>query len=299
VSAAPVVAHWQGVTKRFGSVVALEDFNLSLSAGEVVALLGPNGAGKTTAINLLLGLMVPDRGKVTLNGGDPRDASTRRGVGAVLQTAGLPLKLRVGELVSLFASYHEHSRPVAEVLEQVGIAGLKRRSLSALSGGERRRVEFALALVGNPKLLVLDEPTVGVDARERRALIDAIAGLSGGGCAVLMTTHLLEEAERLAHRIALLTGGRLRAVGDKAQIKAQSGARHRIKVRSALDAVALAGLPGVVHARSAEGFAHLDCADSDLALRALLGRDPHASDIEVVRGDLESAYLELTAEAAA
>jgi ABC-2 type transport system ATP-binding protein len=297
-SEAALVAQWRGVTRRFGSVTALEGFDLEIRAGEVVALLGPNGAGKTTAIHLLLGLLAPDTGSVQLNGGDPRDAATRRGVGAVLQTAGLPARLRVGELVSLFASYHAQPRPVAEVLAQVGLSGLVRRPLSGLSGGERRRVEFALALVGNPRLLVLDEPTVGVDARERKALIDTIAGLSDGGCAVLLTTHLLEEAERLAHRVALIAGGRLRAVGPMATIKALAGARHRIKVRTQLGADALGALPGVGAVRIAEGLARLDCSDSDLALRALLAADPAAREIEVQRGDFETAYLELTAEAA-
>ena len=281
------VGSWRGVSKRFGSVLALDNLDLSIAAGEVLAVLGPNGAGKTTAINLLLGLLVPESGTVELHGGDPRHATTRSGVGAVLQTAGLPRKLTVSEIVSLFASYHSRPREVTEVLEQLALLPLARRRLDALSGGERRRVEFAIALVGRPTLLVLDEPTAGVDTRERHALLDSIEALRNSGCAVLLTTHMLEEAERLATRVALLVGGRLRAVGDVASIKSLArGGIGRIRVTSGLSHALLRGLVGVTSATLNGTQAVIESRDSDATLRALLSQDPAARDFEVERGSL-------------
>jgi ABC-2 type transport system ATP-binding protein len=290
------VAQWCGVSKRFGSVVALDALDLAIDAGEVLAVLGPNGAGKTTAINLLLGLIAPDSGRVSLHGADPRSASAREGVGAVLQTAGLPGKLSIAEVVGLFAHYHTRPRAVASVLEQVGLAALAKRRLETLSGGERRRVEFAIALVGTPRLLVLDEPTVGVDTRERHALIETIAALRASGCAVLLTTHQLEEAERLATRVALLVGGRLRVVGDVATVKAMArGNSGQIRITSSCSSEQLQALPGVLSV-SVNGIQTvIESGQCDNTLRALLADDASARDIEVIRGSLESAYLELTA----
>jgi len=290
------VAQWRGASKRFGNVLALDALDLSIDTGEVLAVLGPNGAGKTTAINLLLGLIAPDAGSVSLHGADPRSAVAREGVGAVLQTAGLPGKLSIAEVVGLFARYHARPRTVASVLDQVGLGALSARRLDSLSGGERRRVEFAIALVGTPRLLVLDEPTVGVDTRERHALIEHIAALRAGGCAVLLTTHLLEEAERLATRVALLVGGRLRAVGDVATVKAMArGNSGRIRVTSAMPPERLQELPGVLSVAVNGTQSVIESGECDSSLRALLTQDATARDIEVIRGSLESAYLELTA----
>jgi ABC-2 type transport system ATP-binding protein len=290
------VAQWRAASKRFGDIVALDALDLAIEAGEVLAVLGPNGAGKTTAINLLLGLIAPDAGSVTLHGSDPRNAAAREGVGAVLQTAGLPGKLSIAEVVGLFARYHAKPRTMASVLDQVGLGALAARRLDSLSGGERRRVEFAIALVGTPRLLVLDEPTVGVDTRERHALIENIAALRASGCAVLLTTHLLEEAERLATRVALLVGGRLRAVGDVATVKAMArGNTGRIRITSDSPPEQLQSLPGVssVAVNGAQNV--IESSACDTTLRALLAHDASARDIEVIRGSLESAYLELTA----
>jgi ABC-2 type transport system ATP-binding protein len=293
----PTIAHWSNVSKKLGATQALAGFSLSVHAGEVLAVLGPNGAGKTTALHLLLGLLAPDSGTVRILDRDPRDAAARAGVGAVLQTAGFPRKLRVIELLRQHASCFAGARDPLEVLDAVGLTDRARRAVADLSGGERRRVEFALALVGRPRLLLLDEPTVGVDAHERRALLDTIATLRGEGTAIVLTTHHLDEAERLADRIALLQGGRLRQVGTQAEVKASASLRAaRLLLASALTDATLAALPAVAGVTRREGRVEIDSRDGDATLRALLAADTSACDIEVRRASLEDAYLDLTRE---
>ncbi|MCE3003085.1 MAG: ABC transporter ATP-binding protein [Xanthomonadaceae bacterium] len=296
----PAIASWSHVSKRLGSTQALQDFSLDVHAGEVVAVLGPNGAGKTTALHLLLGLLAPDAGTVAVEGRDPRDAGARAAVGAVLQTAGFPRRLRVVELLRQHASCYAGARDVAAVLDVVGLGDRAQRRIADLSGGERRRVEFALALVGNPRLLLLDEPTVGVDPRERRALLDTIGALRGAGTAIVLTTHHLDEAERLADRIALLQQGRLRQVGTQATVKAAAGLRAaRLLLASTLTDAALASLPAVAGVARREDRVEIHSSDGDTTLRALLAADAGAHDIEVRRASLEDAYLGLTEGAAA
>jgi ABC-2 type transport system ATP-binding protein len=291
----PAIAQWSKVSKRLGANQALADFSLSVDAGEVVAVLGPNGAGKTTALHLLLGLLAPDRGTVAVEGRDPRDAGARAAVGAVLQTAGFPRRLRVVELLRQHASCYAGAREVDEVLDIVGLGERAQRRVADLSGGERRRVEFALALVGRPRLLLLDEPTVGVDPRERRALLDTIGALRGAGAAIVLTTHHLDEAERLADRIALLQHGRLRQVGTQAAVKAAAGLRAaRLLLASTLTETALATLPAVAGVVRRDDRFEIDSRDGDVTLRALLAADAGARDIEVRRASLEDAYLGLT-----
>jgi ABC-2 type transport system ATP-binding protein len=293
----PTIAHWSNVSKKLGATQALAGFSLSVHAGEVLAVLGPNGAGKTTALHLLLGLLAPDSGTVRILDRDPRDAAARAGVGAVLQTAGFPRKLRVIELLRQHASCFAGARDPLEVLDAVGLTDRARRAVADLSGGERRRVEFALALVGRPRLLLLDEPTVGVDAHERRALLETIATLRGEGTAIVLTTHHLDEAERLADRIALLQGGRLRQVGTQAEVKASASLRAaRLLLASALTDGTLAALPAVAGVVRREGRVEIDSRDGDATLRALLAADADACDIEVRRASLEDAYLDLTRE---
>jgi ABC-2 type transport system ATP-binding protein len=293
----PTIAHWSNVSKKLGATQALAGFSLSVDAGEVLAVLGPNGAGKTTALHLLLGLLAPDSGTVRILDRDPRDAAARAGVGAVLQTAGFPRKLRVIELLRQHASCFAGARDPLEVLDAVGLTDRARRAIADLSGGERRRVEFALALVGRPRLLLLDEPTVGVDAHERRALLETIATLRGEGTAIVLTTHHLDEAERLADRIALLQGGRLRQVGTQAEVKASASLRAaRLLLASALTDATLAALPAVAGVTRREGRVEIDSRDGDATLRALLAADASACDIEVRRASLEDAYLDLTRE---
>jgi len=212
-------AIFSGVTRRYGTVEALRGLDLTIRRGEVVALLGANGAGKTTAVRTLLGLIKPDSGEVRLFGGDPRDAQTRTRIGAVLQHARVPETLRVREHIHLFRSYYPNPLPIEEVIEAAGLTGLERRKFGELSGGQQKRVHFALALCGNPDLLVLDEPTTGLDVEARRALWKQVRAYVARGKSVLLTTHYLAEAEALATRVVVLDKGRVVAQGTPQEIK--------------------------------------------------------------------------------
>src|SRR5690242_15224139 len=219
-------AELAGVVKRYGSKTALDGVRLVIERGKVTALLGPNGAGKSTAISLLLGLVAADSGKVELFGRPPQELTARRRIGVMLQTAALPETLRVGELVELTSSYYARPRGLGEVARMVGIEELLRRPYGALSGGQQRRVQFALAVCGNPELLFLDEPTTGLDIEAREALWNVVRALVAEGSAVLLTTHYLEEAEALAHRVAVLMNGRIVTEGTVDEIRALGVRRH-------------------------------------------------------------------------
>jgi ABC-2 type transport system ATP-binding protein len=188
-------------------VEALRGLDLTIRPGELLALLGANGAGKTTAVRTLLGLTKPTTGEVRVFGGDPRDARTRTRLGAVLQIARVPEMLRVREHIQLFSSYYPNPLPMAEVIEAAGLEGLEKRKFGQLSGGQQKRVLFALAICGNPDLLILDEPTTGLDVEARRALWKQIRLFVGRGKSVLLTTHYLAEAETLADRVVVLHRG--------------------------------------------------------------------------------------------
>ncbi len=200
-------------------VEALRGLDLTIRPGELVALLGANGAGKTTAVRALLGLSKPTTGEVRVFGGDPRDARSRTRIGAVLQIARLPETLRVWEHIHLFSSYYPNPRPIEEVIAAAGLEGLEKRKFGQLSGGQQKRVLFALALCGNPDLLVLDEPTTGLDVEARRALWKQIRAFVAGGRSVLLTTHYLAEAEALASRVVVIHKGVVMAEGTPQEIK--------------------------------------------------------------------------------
>ena len=202
-----VLARLHGASKSYGTLRALDGVDLELRGGELLAVLGPNGAGKTTAIGLLLGLLRADAGEVELFGMDPQRIEARRGIGVMLQDAALPPTLRVGELIRLTASYYPSPRSVAECAELAGVADLLRRPYGKLSGGQQRRVQFALALCGRPRLLFLDEPTVGMDIEAREKLWATIRSLVAEGASVVLTTHYLEEAEALADRVCVMARG--------------------------------------------------------------------------------------------
>ena len=212
-------AQFTRVTKNYGSIEALRGLDLTIRPGELVALLGANGAGKTTAVRALLGLSKPTSGEVRIFGGDPRDARTRARIGAVLQIARVPETLRVREHIHLFSSYYPNPRPIEEVIEAAGLQGLEKRKFGELSGGQQKRVLFALALCGNPDLLVLDEPTVGLDVEARRSLWKQIRVFLAGGRSVLLTTHYLAEAEALADRVVVIHKGVVMAEGTPQEIK--------------------------------------------------------------------------------
>ena len=287
------VAALENVSKRYGSVTALDNVSLTLRPGEVVALLGPNGAGKTTAVSLLLGLARPDGGTVRLFGGSPQDAAGRTRVGVMLQLSGVPETLTVAEHLGLFASYYPRPLPLAEVLERTGLVGLERRLYGKLSGGQRQRLHLALALVGDPDLLCLDEPTTGLDVGSRRALWDGVRDFITQGKTVLLTTHYLEEADALADRIVVLTEGRIRAEGTPAAIKQQVAGR-RVRCVTALPLESVQALPGVRHVRRDGTITEILVAEAEPVVRFLLERDTNLSGLEVTGAGLEEAFLALT-----
>jgi ABC-2 type transport system ATP-binding protein len=213
------IASLQGVTKNYGLHCALSAIDLTMESGKILALLGPNGAGKTTAVKLLLGLLKPSNGEARVFGSDPRDAKTRERMGAMLQAASVPETLRVREHVDLFSSYYPRPFAIAETLQRAGLERLQNRYYSDLSGGEQRRLLFALAICGNPDLLFLDEPTTGLDIEARRGMWAQIRSLRAAGKTVLLTTHYLEEADQLADRIVVLKRGKVVADGSPQEVK--------------------------------------------------------------------------------
>jgi ABC-2 type transport system ATP-binding protein len=217
------VASLAGVTKRFGETVALDEVDLKLGAGEVLALLGPNGAGKTTAVAILLGLRRPDAGTALLFGHDPRSAGARRLIGAAPQAVGLPELLTVGEIADLVRAHYPEPLDRGEILELLGLEGLEGRQAGGLSDGQKRKLTVALAFAGRPEAIFLDEPTSSLDVAARRSLWSAIRAYAGDGGTVLLTTHDLIEAEALATRIVLLARGRVVHEGTPAELKAASG----------------------------------------------------------------------------
>jgi ABC-2 type transport system ATP-binding protein len=216
------VAELRGVTKHYGSIEALRGIDLTIERGELVALLGPNGAGKTTAVRILLGLAQQDAGTATVFGHAPGSREARLRRGAQLQVAKVPETLRVREHIELFSSYYPNPLPFAETIAAAGLAGLENRLFGELSGGQKQRVLFALAICGNPELLFLDEPTVGLDVEARRALWSRIREYVARGGSVLLTTHYLDEADALAHRVVVIDRGQIVAEGTPASIKAQT-----------------------------------------------------------------------------
>jgi ABC-2 type transport system ATP-binding protein len=293
-----VVASLSGAVKRYGALTALDGLDLMLHRGELLALLGPNGAGKSTAISLLLGLIRADAGKVELFGKDPQDIAARRRIGVMLQSAYLPSTLTVSELLRLTISYYPAPRSLDESAELAGVTDLLSRRYAALSGGQQRRVQFALALCGRPELLFLDEPTVGMDIDARQKLWTAIRRLIAEGCAVVLTTHYLEEAEALAQRVVVLGKGRVLSEGSVDELRSHV-AVTRIRCVSDLDANAVAHWSNVSHAErdGTHLLIHSDAPEN--VLRRLLDADPTLSELEVRRAGLAEAFTELTRESGA
>ncbi|HEX3966466.1 MAG TPA: ABC transporter ATP-binding protein [Edaphobacter sp.] len=287
------VATLTNITKRYGNTVALDNLSLSLHPGEVVALLGPNGAGKSTAVKLLLGLIAPTSGATRVFGGDPRNTTTRTRVGAMLQVARITETLRVREHLDLFRSYYPNPLSVAEILRIAQLQGVEDRFFGQLSGGQKQRVLFALAICGNPDLIFLDEPTVGLDIESRRALWQQVRNFSAQGKTVLLTTHYLEEADALAHRIIVINKGRLISEGTPAEIKRNSGGRT-IRCHTNLSREFLRALPGVTSVTFKEGAVAVTASDAETVLRAMLQRDETLSGLEIASPALEDAFLALT-----
>jgi ABC-2 type transport system ATP-binding protein len=287
-----------GLRKTFGAVTAVDGVDLTVAPGEVVALLGPNGAGKSTTIEMLLGLRAPDAGTATVFGLDPVAAVRSGRVGAMLQSGGLLHDLKVRETVALVAAMHEHPLTVDAALDLAGVRDLVDRRIGTLSGGQRQRVLFALAVVPDPSLVVLDEPTVAMDVESRRAFWASMRHLTSGGRSVLFATHYLEEADQNADRIVLMAGGRVVADGPATEIKATVAVRRIRTTLPGADLAALGRLPGVTAAEAHGRTVTLTCDDADAALRALLAAEPDARDLEVTGAGLEDAFLHLTSKPA-
>jgi ABC-2 type transport system ATP-binding protein len=290
--AAPAVA-LDGVRKTFGSVVAVDDVTLTIDPGEIVALLGPNGAGKTSTIDMVLGLSRPTAGHLSVFGMSPPDAMSHGLVSAVMQTGGLLKDYTVWETVQVTASLFPSSRPVEEVLERAGIASIADRMVGKCSGGEQQRLRFAMSLLPDPELLILDEPTTGMDVSGRRDFWSAIRQDAERGRTVIFATHYLEEADLYSDRIVLVRNGSVVADGTSSQIKAMASGRT---VRATLPGVRhddLAHLPGVESVELRGDTVLIRGGDSDAVARYLL-TSTSARDLEISSSNLEDAFVALT-----
>ncbi len=298
ISQVRTVARLHSVTKRYESTTALDNFSLSLNAGEVVALLGPNGAGKTTAVRLLLGLISPDAGSARVLGRDPRDSEARTRIGAMLQVSRVPEMLRVREHLDLFRTYYPQPLPVAEVIRKAKLEGIEDKMFGKLSGGQKQRALFGLALCGNPDLIFLDEPTVGMDIESRRGLWDQVRALSAAGKTVLLTTHYLEEADMLASRVVVINKGRLICEGTPAEIKHRVSGR-RIRCITQLHLDFLRTLPTVSDVQQDREAVIILAEQPETVVREMLQRDATLHGLEVSAAALEDAFLALTSPASA
>jgi ABC-2 type transport system ATP-binding protein len=285
-----------GVTRSYGPVAALRGIDLVVQPGETVALLGPNGAGKSTTLDLVLGLGRPDRGTVSVFGLPPVDAVGRGWIGAMLQTGAVITELSVREVLVMLASLYPDPMDVDDVIAAADIADIAGRRTNKLSGGQTQRVRFALALVSNPRLLVLDEPTVALDVEARRAFWATMRGFASDGRTVVFATHYLEEADAYADRIVLMANGLIVADGSTTEIKARVGRRTIRATLPDVPVTALATLPGVVQADRHGDTVQLTCTDSDAAIRALLAGWADVHDVEIRGAALEDAFVELTTD---
>ena len=292
------------ITKRYGNgVLALDDLSITLRRGEVVALLGPNGAGKSTAVKLMMGLSSPTSGTVDVFGADPRHASTRLRTGVMLQVGKAPEMLRVREHVNIFRGYYLNPMPYADIVRAASLDGIEDRFFGQLSGGQKQRVLFAVALAGDPDLIFLDEPTVGLDIEARRAMWSQIRALAERGKTVLLTTHYLEEADALAHRIVLISKGRIVCEGTPAEVKSLGAATcgnstsRNIKIircATTLPTTTLLSVPGVTTVDSIGLLTTISTTEPEATLRELLALDQTLHSLEVTSPALEDAFLALT-----
>ena len=282
------------VSRSYGAVRAVDDVSLSVERGQTVALLGPNGAGKTTTITMLLGLGRPDVGTVAVLGMSPEDAVARGLIGAMLQDGGMMPGVQVGELLAMARNLFPAPLSLETTIAVAQLEGLEKRRVDRLSGGQSQRLRLAMALVGDPELLILDEPTAAMDVEARRNFWHAMRGFTDRGRTILFSTHYLEEADTTADRVILMARGRVVADGTPAAIKNSVGLRV---IRFAVVRAETSGfdsLPGVVAASAHGNRVELRCSDTDLALRALLSARPDAHDIEVSGIALEDAFLSIT-----
>ncbi|KUL54898.1 sulfate ABC transporter ATP-binding protein [Streptomyces sp. NRRL F-4489] len=289
---------FRGVTRSYGAVRAVDGLTLRIAPGETVALLGRNGAGKSTTLSLLLGLLPPTDGAVRLFGGPPEAAVRAGRVGAMLQDGRPVPRVTVRELVGFVAAAYPRPMAVGEALELAGLGELGGRRIDRLSGGQAQRVRFAVALAGNPELLVLDEPTAALDVEARRAFWDAVRGYARRGNTVLFSTHYLTEADEFADRIVVIDRGRVAADGSGAELRRRAGGALVSLDLAGAPTEPLAGLPGVSAVEIRGDRALLRTADSDATVRALARLDL-IRGLQVAPAGLEDAFLALTTPASA
>lgn len=289
------LARLSGVHKRYGETVALNGLDLEVRPRELLSVLGPNGAGKSTAIALMLGLQQPTAGEVRLFGRAPQDLAARRGVGVMMQEVMLPDALRVRELISMTSAYYPEPLTLAETLALSGVEKLSHRPYAKLSGGQKRQVQFALAICGRPRLLFLDEPTTGLDINARETMWSAVRGLVKGGASIVLTTHYIEEAEALADRVVVMAKGRQVAEGTVEEMRAVV-VRKRVDCVTATALAAIEGWPEVSAAAQTGRQISITTTDAESVVRKLLAADPALSELEVRRAGLSEAFAELTAE---
>ena len=288
----------RGLVKSFrgpdGPIRAVRGVDVEIAAGETVALLGPNGAGKSTTIDMLLGLLAPDEGSVSVFGRPAAQAVAEGAVGGMLQTGELIRDLAVGELVAMIASLYPAPLGVEEALELSGVSEIANQRTQKLSGGQTQRVRLAVALVSDPQLLVLDEPTVALDVEGRHAFWTTMRAFAARGKTIVFATHYLEEADAYADRAVLMAHGAIVADGPTTEIRAKVGTRTIRATLPDVDVDALAIMPGVSSVERRGEAVVLRCVDSDAAIRALLSACPEARDIEIAAAGLEQAFLALT-----
>lgn len=295
----PAAVDVRGLHKSFhaagGPVQAVNGLDLQIQPGEIVAFLGPNGAGKTTTIDMLLGLSKPDQGTIQILGQSPRSAISHGLVSAVMQTGGLLKDLTVRETVALTASLFSETQPVNEVLETAGIKDIADRLVGKCSGGQQQRLRFAMALLSDPGLLILDEPTTGMDVEGRRDFWNAIRVDAARGRTVLFATHYLDEADAYADRIILLRHGQIVADGTGAQIKNLASGRTITARCTDADSAAIAAIPGVTSVENRAGKLTIQSKDSDAVARYLINQSS-ISDLEITSHNLEDAFIALTGD---
>jgi ABC-2 type transport system ATP-binding protein len=291
------LARLTGVRKHYGKLAALDGFDLSVKRGELLALLGPNGAGKSTAISILLGLQTADAGEALLFGHAPHDIEGRRRIGVMMQEVALPGVLRVRELIEQVAGYYPAPYDVFAVLKRLSLEDVASRPYEKLSGGQKRQVQFAIAICGRPELLFLDEPTVGMDVNARACLWRVIRELMHEGVSIVLTTHYLEEAEALADRVAVMARGKLVTTGTVDEIRAHVS-RKQVSFVSSLSLEVLRGWPEVSAITLERDRLQITTRNAEALLQRAFREDPALSDIEVKRAGLAEAFSELTSQEA-
>jgi ABC-2 type transport system ATP-binding protein len=303
VRAGPAVTV-QHLVKRYGHKVAVNDVSLSIHEGEIFGIIGPNGAGKTTTVECISGLRNPDSGSISVYGLSPRKDrnKVREFVGVQLQESALPPRIKVGEAVRLFASFYPNPLDAGELLESLGIEQIANSSFKNLSGGQKQRVSIALALVGNPRVAILDELTTGLDPEARREIWSLIERMRDRGVTVILVTHFMDEAERLCDRLALINNGAVRALDTPEAIAAKAGgSRVRFVPSQPVDEETLRAIPGVNEIERKEKFVTVT-GTGDLAgslINALAAIGVRVSEVEARTGNLDDAFIKLTRDEAA